>query len=1014
MKIQVTPHTIQIIRDTDINAGEYNVSKCTFEFSNEYQELSNVAVFTNCEGTCVEQAITNNECIIPYEMLENPGQVKLGVYGYEVEEETLVLRYSPTAQYFNVKNGSYAEGEQPTPPSPSIVEQLQAQITDNRNDINDLQEDVGNIKEDITELQGDVSTLQETKADKSEIPTKVSELDNDSGYIDKNVDDLTNYTPTNELSAVATSGSYNDLEDKPDLSVYATTQSLNDEISNRRIADNNLQGQIDAITSSSDVKDIVGTYQELLEYDTSTLGNDDIIKVLEDSTHNNAMTYYRWVISGSSGSWEYIGQEGPYYTKSQANDLLSEKVGFTDYATGSKGGVIKRSTTYATNMSNDGVLYASTKTYADYPNLNGNAFISKGTLENVVTGKQLTNKTYVDNADNLKEDKSNKVTSINENSTDTQYPSAKCVYDSQLKQDKEIEKAKMVYNALPKVTGEGESVSLDNTAECPMEIKIKPSELYQANAVLPSGYTQVEYITNDTSSYIDSGYTPTLNTKARVKFMPLATSTTGFFGARKDPYRFCCTTFTSGTEFAFAMTNNSWVSNREKYSLNTIYDCIAENGKYSVNETEYTKALISEWGNCGTFKLAGLNVSGTPFPVSTRFYLCQIWENNVMVRNLVPCYRNSDNEIGMYDLVNNVFYTKSGDGTLSKGNNVTLPSPDYPQEIHSISGENTIIVTNKDNTQEQSLPLNLGDLEYCKIGDYEDEFFKNSGKNLFSGWIKGKGLNSTTGVEETNVDKSVSDYIPVDFSKNANYYVSGLTSTLNSFVNAYNSSKQSLGRTGGTAREELSLTSSSFTSGTPQGTGDVAYIRITQYVSESGNIDIVDNLKTMLNSGTTALLYEPYGSGDWYLKKNIGKVVLDGSEDWKLALSDTPNWYYYFSYTTGIASGSTGISNYYKWGNIGNNNTNQGIIVLSGYFRIRYGTEDTVANFKTWLSTHNTIVYYPLATPTYILLNETLQEQLENIYNHTNSYNEQTNLSQQNNDLPFVLKLSAIRDLSTL
>jgi hypothetical protein len=155
--------------------------------------------------------------------------------------------------------------------------------------------------------------------------TKTSQLTNDSGFITKNVNNLTYYTTTANLSRVALTGNYNDLTNKPDLSSFATTTELGNETTARENADIGLQGQIDAITSSSDVKDIVGTYTELQNYDTSTLGNDDIIKVLQDSTHNDAMTYYRWVISGGSGSWQYVGQEGPYYTKSETETLLSAK-----------------------------------------------------------------------------------------------------------------------------------------------------------------------------------------------------------------------------------------------------------------------------------------------------------------------------------------------------------------------------------------------------------------------------------------------------------------------------------------------------------------------------------------------------------------------------------------------------------------------------------------------------------------------------------------------------------------
>lgn len=255
-----------------------------------------------------------------------------------------------------------------------------------------------------------------------------------SNFITKDVNDLTYYTLSSNLATVATSGSYNDLTNKPDLSGYATTTSLGNETTARENADVGLQEQIDAITSSSDVKDIVGTYTDLQNYDTTTLGNDDIIKVLQDNTHNNAMTYYRWVITGGTGSWQYIGQEGPYYTKGETDTLLNGKqneitnnnkllsdlvddtnqnnlfvssnekqtwnnkldssaltnyVTNTDYATSSIGGVIRTGASYGTTMTSGGNLRAVAKTYAEYSSAGDYMFVGKKTLENVITGKEL-------------------------------------------------------------------------------------------------------------------------------------------------------------------------------------------------------------------------------------------------------------------------------------------------------------------------------------------------------------------------------------------------------------------------------------------------------------------------------------------------------------------------------------------------------------------------------------------------------------------------------------------------
>lgn len=51
----------------------------------------------------------------------------------------------------------------------------------------------------------------------SDLPTATSDLTNDSGFITNSVNNLTNYTLSSELATVATTGSYNDLENKPTI-----------------------------------------------------------------------------------------------------------------------------------------------------------------------------------------------------------------------------------------------------------------------------------------------------------------------------------------------------------------------------------------------------------------------------------------------------------------------------------------------------------------------------------------------------------------------------------------------------------------------------------------------------------------------------------------------------------------------------------------------------------------------------------------------------------------------------
>jgi len=105
--------------------------------------------------------------------------------------------------------------------------------------------------------------------------------------------------------------------------ITGVSNDLASETAARQGADNNLQSQIDGISASSDVKDVVGTYAELQAYDTSTLGNNDIIKVLQDEMHSDETTYYRW--STTTQTFTLIGEEGPYYTKSATDQLLATK-----------------------------------------------------------------------------------------------------------------------------------------------------------------------------------------------------------------------------------------------------------------------------------------------------------------------------------------------------------------------------------------------------------------------------------------------------------------------------------------------------------------------------------------------------------------------------------------------------------------------------------------------------------------------------------------------------------------
>lgn len=81
--------------------------------------------------------------------------------------------------------------------------------------------------------------------------------------------------------------------------------------------------EIEDLRNSPDVVDIVPTYAALQTYDTTTLGDKDVVRVLADETHQGTSSYYRW--NKAQGTWTYIGATGPYYTKSETDALLATK-----------------------------------------------------------------------------------------------------------------------------------------------------------------------------------------------------------------------------------------------------------------------------------------------------------------------------------------------------------------------------------------------------------------------------------------------------------------------------------------------------------------------------------------------------------------------------------------------------------------------------------------------------------------------------------------------------------------
>ena len=224
MKLIVGINNIKIDEKDKLNAGEYNIHEVEFEFDEAYENLVKKAVFSEGKHNYLV-SIENNKCTIPYEVLEKNGDINIGVYAYDVEDDELVLRYSPSPVYLYVNLGSYKDGyDNYEVPTPDTVEQMEAEINlkqdrlvsgTNIKTINnesilgegniDIQgggtytaganiqissENVISATDTIyddTQVKQDITNLQNNKANISDIPDV-------SNFITKDVNNLTNYT----------------------------------------------------------------------------------------------------------------------------------------------------------------------------------------------------------------------------------------------------------------------------------------------------------------------------------------------------------------------------------------------------------------------------------------------------------------------------------------------------------------------------------------------------------------------------------------------------------------------------------------------------------------------------------------------------------------------------------------------------------------------------------------------------------------------------------------------------
>ena len=176
---------------------------------------------------------------------------------------------------------------------------------------------------------------------------------------------------------------------------------------------------------------------------------------------------------------------------------------------------------------------------------------------------------------------------------------------------------------------------------------------------LPFGYTKLAYIQSSGTQYIDTGFTPNQDTRVDLK---ISTSNSGSKTMLGSDVSWTGNGFAIGVGFSHYGTetsNNSGMNDGSVHEIslnkNVLYIDGTAAKTYSVQtfSVGYPMALFAN------------NRSGIiDEKTAMNLYYCQIYDNETLVRDFVPCINASD-EVGLYDLVGKQFYGNAGTGTFT-------------------------------------------------------------------------------------------------------------------------------------------------------------------------------------------------------------------------------------------------------------------------------------------------------------------------------------------------------------
>lgn len=196
---------------------------------------------------------------------------------------------------------------------------------------------------------------------------------------------------------------------------------------------------------------------------------------------------------------------------------------------------------------------------------------------------------------------------------------------------------------------------------------------------LPSGYTALKYLKATGTQWIKTDISPTLNTRLQVTGQrTVATGFTAIGGCSSPTIYIPMGNGVYGQRYYAKFGSSSEKNIDSAFPLGTaLPPTITVDKTSAVFSTEGmgdktlaigATALGTASANTRISLFGRYDGSNDTCTTTSGFILrAKIWDNDVLVADFVPAKRDADDELGMYDLVSETFYTNAGSGDFVGG-----------------------------------------------------------------------------------------------------------------------------------------------------------------------------------------------------------------------------------------------------------------------------------------------------------------------------------------------------------